>query len=130
MRARGGKALAAYHRALEAGGSTYDKRVKVLLVGQDRVGKTSLGKALRGEPFDETELSTDGVQMFPAVKNAGTDAWRNPASLEHTSLFDHKVAAKTAEDLLSKHSEQPAKKQPRTVASNKTDQLFVEDGKS
>ena len=130
MRARGGKALAAYHRALEAGGSTYDKRVKVLLVGQDRVGKTSLGKALRGEPFDETELSTDGVQMFPAVKNAGTDAWRNPASLEHTTLFDHKVAAKTAEDLLSKHSEQPAKKQPRTVASNKTDQLFVEDGKS
>ena len=130
MRARGGKALAAYHRALEAGGSTYDKRVKVLLVGQDRVGKTSLGKALRGEPFDETELSTDGVQMYPAVKNAGTDAWRNPASLEHTSLFDHKVAAKTAEDLLSKHSEQPAKKQPRTVASNKTDQLFVEDGKS
>ena len=130
VRARGGKALAAYHRALEAGGSTYDKRVKVLLVGQDRVGKTSLGKALRGEPFDETELSTDGVQMFPAVKNAGTDAWRNPASLEHTTLFDHKVAAKTAEDLLSKHSEQPAKKQPRTVASNKTDQLFVEDGKS
>ena len=130
VRARGGKALAAYHRALEAGGSTYDKRVKVLLVGQDRVGKTSLGKALRGEPFDKSELSTDGVQMFPAVKNAGTDAWRNPASLEHTTLFDHKVAAKTAEDLLSKHSEQPAKKQPRTVASNKTDQLFVEDGKS
>ena len=129
LRARGDKALAAYHRAIETGGSTYDKRVKVLLVGQDRVGKTSLGKALRGEPFDEAELSTDGVQMIPAVKNAGTGAWRNPASIEHTTVFDHRVAAKTAEDLLSKHSEQPAKKQPRTVASNKTDQLFVEDGK-
>ena len=34
MRARGDKALAAYHRAIETGGSTYDKRVKVLLVGQ------------------------------------------------------------------------------------------------
>ena len=130
MRARGGKALAAYHRALEAGGSTYDKRVKVLLVGQDRVGKTSLGRALRGEPFNEAELSTEGVQMIPAIKNAGTGAWKNPSFLEHTTVFDHKVAAKTAEDLLSKHSEQPAKKQPRTVASNKTDQLFVEDGKS
>ena len=46
---------------IETGGSTYDKRVKVLLVGQDRVGKTSLGKALRGEPFNEAELSTEGV---------------------------------------------------------------------
>ena len=110
MRARGDKALAAYHRAIETGGSTYDKRVKVLLVGQDRVGKTSLGKALRGEPFDEAELSTEGVQMLPAIKNAGTGAWRNPASLKHTTVFDHKVAAKTAEDLLSKHSEQSAKK--------------------
>ena len=91
MRARGEKALAAYHRAIESGGSTYDKRVKVLLVGQDRVGKTSLGK--------------------------------------HTTVFDHKVAAKTAGDLLSKRSEQPAKKGPRTEASNKTDQFFVEASK-
>ena len=105
MRARGEKALTSYHRAIESGGSTYDKRVKVLLVGQDRVGKTSLGKALRGEPFDEGELSTEGVQMIPAIKNAGTGAWRNPASLEHTTVFDHKVAAKTAEDLLTKHLE-------------------------
>ena len=120
MRARGGKALAAYHRALETGGSTYDKRVKVVLVGQDRAGKTSLGKALRGEPFDEAEPSTDGVQVFPAVKNAGTGAWRNPASLEHTTVFDHKVAAETAKNLLGTHSEQPATKQP-TETSNKSE---------
>ena len=144
MQARGEKALAAFHRALETGGSTYDKRVKILLVGQDRVGKTSLGKALRGEPFDEAECSTDGVQMIPAVKNAGTGAWRNPASVEYTTVFDHKVAAKTAENLLSTHSEQPATKQPtetsirseakkppekpRGVASNQTVQLSVGDG--
>ena len=129
MRARGEKALAVYHRAIESGGSTYDKRVKVLLVGQDRVGKTSLDKALRGEPFDEAELGTEGVQMIPAIENAGTGAWRNPSFLEHTTVFDHKVAAKTAEDLLSKHSEQPAEKRPRIEASNKTDQLFFQDGK-
>ena len=120
MRARGDKALAAYRRVIETGGSTYDKRVKVLLVGQDRVGKTSLGKALRGEPFDEAELSTYGVQMILAVKNAGTGAWRNPASLEHTTVFDHKVAAETAKSLLSTHSEQPATKQP-TETSNKSE---------
>ena len=64
--------------------------------------------------------------MIPAIKNAGTGASRNPSFL----VFDHiKVAAKTAEDLLSKHSEQPAKRGPRTKASNKTDQFFVEGGK-
>ena len=131
MRARGDKAVAAYYRAIETGGSTYDKRVKVLLVGQDRVGKTSVGKALRGEPFNEAELSTEGVQMIPAIKNAGTGAWRNPSLLEHTTVFDHKVAAKTAENLLSEHLEQPAKKRPRIEVSNRTDQFdqFVQGGK-
>ena len=127
LRARGDKALGAYHRAIETGGSPFDKRVKVLLTGKDRVGKTSLGKTLRGEPFDEAELSTEGVQMIPVIKNAGTGAWRDPAFLEHTTVFGHKVAAKIAEDLLSKHSEQPARKRPRIVASN--NQLFVKDGK-
>ena len=73
------------------------------------MGKTSLGKALRGEPFDEAEFSTKGVQMIPAIKNAGTGAWRNPSFLEHTTVFDHKVAAKTAEDLLSIRSSQQRK---------------------
>ena len=129
MQARGEKALAAFHRALETGGSTYDKRVKILLVGQDRVGKTSLGKALRGEPFDEAECSTDGVQMIPAVKNAGTGAWRNPASGEHVTVYDHKVAAKTAENLLSTLSERPATQQPtETSIRSETVQLSTEDG--
>ena len=129
MQSRGENALAAFHRALETGGSTYDKRVKILLVGQDRVGKTSLGKALRGEPFDEVELSTDGVQMIPAVKNAGKGAWRNLASVEHTTVFDHKVAAKTAENLLSAYLEQSATKQPKeTSIRSETVQLSVEYG--
>ena len=129
MQARGEKAVAAFHRALETGGSTYDKRVKILLVGQDRVGKTSLGKALRGEPFDEAECSTDGVQMIPAVKNAGTGAWRNPASVEHVTVYDHKVAAKTAENLLSTLSERPATQQPtETSIRSETVQLSTEDG--
>ena len=112
MRPRVGKALAVFHRALTIGGSAYVRRVKVLLVGMDRVGKTSLGKALRGELFNEAELSTDGVQMIPAVKIAGTAAWRNPASLEHTTVFDRKIAAKTTKDLLRTNSEEPAKKLP------------------
>ena len=78
--------------------------------------------------------------MIPAVKNAGTGAWRNPVSVEHTTVFDHKVAAKTAENLLSTHSEQPATNQPtetsiksepekpRRTPANQTFQLSIEDG--
>ena len=82
--------------------------------------------------------------MIPAVKNVGTGAWRNPASLEHTTVFDHKVAAETAKNLLGTHSEQPATKKPKETStksepekppekpvrglSNQTVQLSIEDG--
>ena len=102
---RGEAALAAYHRALETG-RTYDKRTRILLIGQDRVGKTSLGKCLRGEPFDKDEPSTDGVEMIPPVKNAGAGAWRNPAFLESTSAFDHKCAEVVTKELLSSSTKQ------------------------
>ena len=93
VRAGGPKLLAVYNRALATGGVTYDKRVKVLLIGQDRVGKTSLGKNLRGLAFNKNERSTNGVEMIPAVKNAGTGPWRNPDALEHTTVFDYKITA-------------------------------------
>lgn len=90
----GEKAQESYRRAL-ANGRTYDKRVKILVVGQDRVGKTSLCKFLRGERFDRNEPSTNGIKMFLPVKNAGTDAWRN---LDNTHVFDHKVIAEMAKE--------------------------------
>ena len=36
--------------------------VKLLLVGHGRVGKTCLSKALRGEPHDEREKETPGIE--------------------------------------------------------------------
>ena len=131
VRARGEKALAAYNKALE-NGRTYDRRVKVLLVGQDRVGKTSLSKNLRGEPFDESEPSTEGVTMIPPVKNAGTDAWRNPAHLEDTDIFDHKMAAKIIELLLEKTPE-PSVESPMEAdvaedLDTVSDEVVREDG--
>ncbi|XP_022779098.1 uncharacterized protein LOC111320689 isoform X2 [Stylophora pistillata] len=82
---------AAFFRALKLG-VICDKRVKVAIIGPDRVGKTSLGKSLRGEPFDAEEPSTDGVQMSLPIKNAGTEPWRNLASQQNTTAFDHKCA--------------------------------------
>ncbi|PFX19564.1 Nephrocystin-3 [Stylophora pistillata] len=87
----GPSVLNAYQRGLKFG-KTYDKRTKILLIGQDRVGKTSLRKHLQGVKFDRDETSTSGVEMMPAVKNAAKQAWKNPASFESTSAFDHKCA--------------------------------------
>ena len=98
-------ALEAYRRALETG-ETYDRRTKIVLIGQDRVGKTSLRRYLRGEAFDKDEASTNGIEMISPVKNAGKGAWRNPASLENTSALDHKCAELVAQELLSS-SEEP-----------------------
>ena len=98
-------ALEAYRKALETG-ETYDRRTKIVLIGQDRVGKTSLRRYLRGEAFDKDEASTNGIEMISPVKNAGKGAWRNPAPLENTSALDHKCAELVAQELLSS-SEEP-----------------------
>ena len=98
-------ALEAYRRALETG-ETYDRRTKIVLIGQDRVGKTSLRRYLRGEAFDKDEASTNGIEMISPVKNAGKGAWRNPELLEDTSALDHKCAEKVAQELRSDGAQQ------------------------
>ena len=105
--ARGEKAMAAYQRALE-NGETLDKRVKVMLIGQDRVGKTSVGKALKGEPFDPEESSTDGVQMHEVLKNVGIQPWKNFTIQEETTTYHHKCAEFISRDLLTELTEAPA----------------------
>ena len=43
--------------------------------------------------------------MIPPVKNAGSDAWKNPTSFEHTSVFDHKISSLVTEELFSTQAE-------------------------
>ena len=44
-------------------GKKKNNRISLLLIGQDRVGKTSLKKSLLGEPIDENEASTVGIEF-------------------------------------------------------------------
>ena len=81
----------AYLRALESG-KTKDKRVKIQVIGQDRVGKTSLVRALKGEPVRDKEVSTDGVEMSQPLKNAGKQPWKNAALPKDTTVYHHRVA--------------------------------------
>lgn len=103
--ARGEAYKAAYLRALETGETT-DKRVKVLLIGQDRVGKTSVGRSLKGETFDKNESSTDGVQIDKALKNVSKFPWKNPIEEKEITAFHHKCGLYISTDLSTTESAQ------------------------
>ena len=73
--ARGPRALEAYRKVL-ADGKTSVKRVPILLIGQDRAGKTSLKKSLRGICFDSEEESTVGIDVDPSYFKVTTETWK------------------------------------------------------
>lgn len=96
--ARGSKAKAAYKRALKHG-KTCDIRVRVMLIGQDGAGKTSLKRSLKGDMFNKHETSTQGVEMDTPLLKAGIKAWRAHQADDTTTVFDHKSAQLVARQL-------------------------------
>ena len=62
IQARGPRARLAYENALKTGRIKL-YRTRIMLIGQDRAGKTSLKKSFLGLPFDPNERSTDGVEV-------------------------------------------------------------------
>ena len=76
IEARGEKAQLAYQSALKDGAvNVY--RGRVLLIGQDRAGKTSLKKSLIGLPFNRKEKSTDGIEVDPSKFQLDVDEVKN-----------------------------------------------------
>jgi len=73
--ARGALAVAAYNNAIREG-KTCIKRVPVMLIGQDRSGKTSLKKSLKGQLFNTDEESTVGIDLDPAHFKVSNDVWK------------------------------------------------------
>ena len=81
IEARGEKAHLAYQSVLKDGAvNVY--RGRVLLIGQDRAGKTSLKKSLIGLPFNRKEKSTDGIEVDPSKFQLDVDEVRNWQPLE------------------------------------------------
>lgn len=60
---RGPLAIEAYNRALNEGKARV-KRLPVMVIGQDRSGKTSLKNSLMGKPFNPEEDSTVGIELI------------------------------------------------------------------
>ena len=83
--ARGPEALRAYEKALKDG-KTHDRRVPVMIVGQDRSGKTSLKRSLKGEPFNPNEDSTIGIEIDPSLCQITTEVWENRSPDENVAV--------------------------------------------
>ena len=86
IEARGEKAQLAYQSALKDGAvNVY--RGRVLLIGQDRAGKTSLKKSLIGLPFNSKEKSTDGIEVDPSKFRLNFDEVRNWQPIERKQVL-------------------------------------------
>ena len=76
IEARGDRAQFVYHRALRDGAVSV-QRSRILLIGQDRAGKTSLKKSLIGLPFNRNENSTEGIEVDPSIFQVHADEVKN-----------------------------------------------------
>ena len=74
--ARGPRAQIAYENALKTG-EVNVYRARIMLIGQDRAGKTSLKKSFLGLPFDPDEDSTDGIEVDPSKFEVYIDKVKN-----------------------------------------------------
>ena len=70
------RAQLAYEKALRDG-SVNVYRGRILLIGQDRAGKTSLKKSLLGLPFDPKEQSTEGIEVQASTCEIEVDQVKN-----------------------------------------------------
>ena len=74
--ARGPRAKLAYENALKSG-KVKVYQARIMLIGQDRAGKTSLKKSFLGLPFDPEEESTDGIEVDPSKFEVNIDQVKN-----------------------------------------------------
>ena len=93
-------------------------RGRIVLVGQDRSGKTSLKKTLLGLPFDYQDQSTDGIEIEPSkfeieverIKSwTPTDAEESDVS-EFSEHVPRMLARKRYHCILSNKRENPGEK--------------------
>ena len=83
--ARGERAQLAYRSALRDGAvNVY--RGRILLIGQDRAGKTSLKKSLIGLPFNPKEKSTEGIEVDSSIFQVDVDKAENWQPIDESKL--------------------------------------------
>ena len=108
-----------------------------MLVGQARVGKTSLKKSLKGDQFDAHEKSTSGIEVDPSHCKVTTEIWRpgeanRTAGSDSAISFDHHAAQMIACSLTTeketrfKGAKLKAESGKTTKATNNTQPRMVQ----
>ena len=83
-----------------------------MIIGQERTGKTSLKRSLKGEFFNPNEGSTKGIETDPSYFKVSTDVWRTgknskDSESEPTFSFEHQAAQSIVESLMKKETNTP-----------------------
>ena len=98
IKARGRKAMLAYENALKTG-KVKVYRARIMFIGQDRAGKTSLKNSFLGVPFDREQQSTDGIELdlskFEVVVDQVSN-WKRTDEKQGVSKFVHKLVRMVA----------------------------------
>ena len=94
---RGPRAVKAFNSALKDG-TALVRRLPIMIVGQHRVGKTSLKKSLTGEAFSATQASTEGIETDPSHFKISMEVWRTgqkgiEVDVDSKVFFDRHVAS-------------------------------------
>ena len=102
IRGRGPRADRAFQKAMQSG-KVKVYRGRIMLLGQDRAGKTSLKKSLLGLPFDPKQESTVGVEVDLSKCEVEVDQVKNWMPSEQRkremSEFKEEIARFIARDL-------------------------------
>ena len=103
IRGRGPRAERAFQKAMQCG-KVKVYRGRIMLLGQERAGKTSLKKSLLGLPFDPNQESTNGVEVDPSKCEVDVDQVKNWIPSERKKLemseVKEEIARFIARDLL------------------------------
>ena len=102
-------------------------RGRVMLIGQNRAGKTSLKKSLLGIKFDPGEPSTEGIEVDPSKFEVDVNRvmnWQLVKNEKFTSEFADDIARLVVGELRSGGEEQ----KPETSVEADTVQKDVTQG--
>ena len=108
IKAQGPEAKLAYENALKTG-KVKVYRARIMLIGQDRAGKTSLKKSFLGLPFDPEEDSTDGIEVDPSKFEVDIDQvknWKRTDKKLSVSQFAFDLAKMVAKEIQERGKEE------------------------
>ena len=109
-----------------------------MLIGQERTGKTSLKKSLKGEDFNEKEESTVGIDTDSLYFKVSTEIWKSgkvkeEVEFEPEDQFEHLAAAKVISEFLRKQRANLAGSRQKSDSDSESDsesELEPPDGSS